>query len=76
MTRQEMLDLMDILRQDEVNPENEVDEPETVLGREGPEYVMELGVCEIPHLILHPGRLYRFKKIEGCAACEKYLQGD
>lgn len=38
--------------------------------RRGP--VTEMNVCEIAHLILHAGVLYRFRKAPGCAACEAY----
>ena len=35
--------------------------------------VVEMYVCEIAHLILHPGQLYRFMVDENCAECKTYF---
>jgi len=34
--------------------------------------ITEMRVCEIAHLILHPGQLYRFTVDENCAGCRAY----
>jgi hypothetical protein len=33
--------------------------------------VIEMGLCEIPHLFLHPGQLYKFVVMPDCPACAK-----
>lgn len=38
-----------------------------------PEKPTEMRVCEIAHLILHPGQLYRFTVDETCEQCRAYL---
>ena len=35
--------------------------------------VVEMRVCEIAHLILHPGQLYRFTVDPDCAGCRAYF---
>lgn len=35
------------------------------------ETVIEMALCEIPNLYLHPGVLYRFIVIQGCQECER-----
>lgn len=32
--------------------------------------VTEMALCEVPHIFLHPGQLYRFIVMPGCKACE------
>lgn len=34
------------------------------------EEVEVLALCEVDHLFLRPGVLYRFEIIEGCSTCE------
>lgn len=29
----------------------------------------EMALCEVPHVLLRPGQLYRFVEMPGCAAC-------
>lgn len=49
-----------------------MDQPEQVLNEAGNlEDVIELCLCEVPHLCLRPDRLYRFVKAPGCAKCEE-----
>ena len=31
--------------------------------------VIEMALCEVPHLILHPNQLYRFVEVPGCEMC-------
>jgi hypothetical protein len=32
--------------------------------------VIEMGLCEVPHISLRPDQLYRFVVMPGCAKCE------
>jgi len=32
-------------------------------------HVIDMALCEVPHLVLRPGRLYRFYAVDGCSAC-------
>lgn len=32
--------------------------------------VTEMALCEVPHILLRPGQLYRFVVMQGCKACE------
>lgn len=37
-----------------------------------PPAVVDMNVCEIDHLFLNTGVLYRFRRAEGCDACASY----
>ena len=32
--------------------------------------ITEMALCEVPHVFLRPGQLYRFVVMPGCKACE------
>lgn len=36
---------------------------------------IEMALCEINQLILHPDQVYIFRKFNGCKSCEAYLKG-
>jgi hypothetical protein len=36
-----------------------------------PETVIEMGLCEVDHIMLRPNRLYRFVVMPNCKKCEE-----